>query len=530
MVEDARPRAGWTAAWAAAAVVAAGAVVGLAVEFHWLGWTSIPGGSCGSDLDPCPDGTMPTILLAFLCTFAGFAATAAALAAFARIRPGRTLPAVLVVVGMLLALWPGRQFYVWLRGPVLDPVWQADRDRPSTVRGLGVWTVGENAATVVRVRGDALVAYDSRDGDRRWSLTAPVRGSVCAMSASVVDGVGLVGFGRYGKPCDTVWGVDVRSGRKLWQREISGVPAFTTASDGLLTADRGVAVALADGAVHGYDLADGTLRWTANLRGTSDTRDGGADKADKKEGGGVDAGAECEPLVGSAAGGTTRVVVTCIAGDATTTSARLVTLDNATGREVGSRRLPVESPVDTAMVVSADPFTLLLKERDARGVAAVLAYSGTGDGDPVEIPLSGSEEDLAVAPMADAFAARPALSATVGDGRLVVAAARPGAAGPDRVVGYSLSDGKRLWHQDLGGTVTALAPAGRGQVAVLGGTDRLWRLDTGDGHRLETDDGTLVRDVDGKIEHTAQLLRADDTWLVVNSDGDSRPPVLGVRG
>ncbi|MGW2822414.1 outer membrane protein assembly factor BamB family protein [Streptomyces sp. NPDC001443] len=516
---------------AAAAVVAAGAVIGLAAEFHWLGWTSIPGGSCGGDLDPCPDGTVPTILLAFLCTFAGVGATGAAVAAFTRIRPGRTLPTVLVSVGVLLALWPGGQFYLWLRGPVLDPVWQADRDRPSTVRGLGVWTVGENAATVVRVRGDALVAYDSRDGDRRWSLTAPVRASVCGMSASVVDGVGLVGFGRYGKPCDTVWGVDARAGRKLWERKISGVPEFTTSADSLLTADRGVAVALADGAVHGYGLADGTPRWTASLHGASATRDGGADK---DKGGtadtGADAGIECEPLVGSAAGGTTRVVVTCAGSDATTTSARLVTLDNATGRELGSRPLPVESPVDTVMVVSADPFTLLLKERDARGVAAVLAYPGTGDGDPVQIPLSGDEEDLAVAPEADAFAARPALLATVGDGRLVVAAARPGADGPDRVAGYSLRDGKRLWHQDLGGTVTALAPAGRGQVAVLGGADRLWRLGMADGHRLGAADGTMVRDIDGKVENTAQLLRTDDTWIVVNSDGDSRPPVLGVRG
>src|SRR5262249_6978017 len=158
----------------------------------------------------------------------------------------------------------------------------------------------------------------------------------------------------------------------------------------------------------------------------------------------------CEPLVASAAGGTTRVVVTCVGSDATT-SARLVTLDDGTGRELGSRRLPVESPVDTVMVVSADPFTLLLKERDARGVAAVLAYpgTGTGTGDPVEIPLSGSEEDLAVVPASDAFAARPALLATVGD---------------------------------------------------------------------------------GSVECTARLLRADDTWIVVNSDGDSRPPILGVRG
>ncbi|QTE00938.1 hypothetical protein S1361_26640 [Streptomyces cyanogenus] len=37
MAEDGRPRAGWRAG---AAVTAAGAAAGLAVEFHVLGWTS----------------------------------------------------------------------------------------------------------------------------------------------------------------------------------------------------------------------------------------------------------------------------------------------------------------------------------------------------------------------------------------------------------------------------------------------------------------------------------------------------------
>ncbi|MFD7877330.1 hypothetical protein ACFV5G_25050 [Streptomyces sp. NPDC059766] len=51
----------------------------------------------------------------------------------------------------------------------------------------------------------------------------------------------------------------------------------------------------------------------------------------------------------------------------------------------------------------------------------------------------------------------------------------------------------------------------------------------GDGHRPGADAGTPVRDADGG-EPNAQLLRADDTWIVVDSDGDSRPPVLGIRG
>ncbi|MER5600247.1 hypothetical protein [Streptomyces sp. NPDC002265] len=64
---------------------------------------------------------------------------------------------------------------------------------------------------------------------------------------------------------------------------------------------------------------------------------------------------------------------------------------------------------------------------------------------------------------------------------------------------------------------------------MLVGADRLWRLGMGDERRPGADAGTPVRDVDGSAEPIAPLLRADDTWIAVDSDGDSRPPVLGIR-
>ncbi|MCE0446219.1 hypothetical protein LT493_19820 [Streptomyces tricolor] len=54
MVQDGRPGTGWRGVRAGLAVVATGAAAGLAVEFHILGWTSIPGGSCGGRYRPCP--------------------------------------------------------------------------------------------------------------------------------------------------------------------------------------------------------------------------------------------------------------------------------------------------------------------------------------------------------------------------------------------------------------------------------------------------------------------------------------------
>ncbi|MFJ3334558.1 PQQ-binding-like beta-propeller repeat protein [Streptomyces sp. NPDC086766] len=518
MVEDSRPRGGGGLAWpvaAALAVLAAGAAVGLAVEFHYLGWTSFPGNGCGGRYAPCPDGTTPTLLLAFLLTFTGFPAATAAVAALTKARPGKVLPAALLTAGVLLALWPGRQAYLWMRGPVLDVVWKAGPDRPPTARGLGVWTVGPGSATVVRVRTDALVAYDARDGDRAWTLRVPVRESVCGMSESVTDGIGLVAFGRFAKPCDTVWGVDVRTGRKVWERGIDGVTDSSEARDSLLTADAGVAVALADGSVRGFGLADGAPRWTAKV---TDAR---ARKDD----------VECTPLVASAARGTTRVVVTCSSLSGVLRTARLLTLDTATGRETGRRPLPVESAVRTAVVVSAEPFTLLLQEEDKRGLAAVLSWSGTG-GEPVDIPLTTDDEDLAVLPDDGSFAARPALSAVVEGRSLIVAAAVPGKDDPERISAYSLADGRPLWHTDLGAPIAALAPADRGELAVLGSDARLYTLDERDGDRRGEADGTTVRGADGDYGELAggsQLLRAGGTWIVVNSTGSSSPPVLGLR-
>ncbi|MFI1416543.1 PQQ-binding-like beta-propeller repeat protein [Streptomyces sp. NPDC020731] len=515
MVEDGRP-SGTRPLGKAALVVGAGALIGLAVEFHWLGWSSIPGNSCGGGHRPCPEGTTPTLILAFLFTFAGAVGLIAALAAFTQARPGKAVPGALAAAGVLIALWPGWQAYLWMRGPVLDHVWQAGPDRPASVRGVGAWTVGEDGGTVVRARTDALVAYDSGSGDRGWVLRAPVRESVCAMSERIVDGVGLVAFARDEKPCDTVWGVDVRSGRKVWERNISGrTVLYGRGGGGLLTADAGVAVASAEHSVHGYGLADGAVRWTAKLVPAAGT--------------GSEDHVECEPVTASAAGATTTVAVTCGSYKGFH-SAYLLTLDTATGKELSRRELPVESYLSSAAVLSAEPFTLLVREEDERGLAAVLSYGDPGDPkrEPVTIPLTADEEDLAVTASDPVFAARPVFRAMVADGTLIVAAAKPEGDYPEQVSAYSLDDGRRRWHTDLGTTVVALAPAGRDRVAVLGESQRLWTLTTDDGTRVGEEDGTTVRDISFKLDSGPQLVRAGDGWVIVNADGDNRPPVLAV--
>ncbi|MFD7767045.1 PQQ-binding-like beta-propeller repeat protein [Streptomyces sp. NPDC059787] len=517
MVEDVGPSG--TRSWVKAAglVVGAGALVGLAVEFHWLGWTSIPGGSCGGRYSPCPEGTTPTLILAFVLTFVGFIGLTLAFAEFKRVRSGKAVPGALMAAGVLIALWPGWQAYLWMRGPVLDRAWQAGADRPASVRGVGAWAVGEDAKTVVRARTDALVAYDSGSGDRGWVLRAPVRESVCAMSERIVDGIGLVAFARDSKPCGTVWGVDVRSGRKVWERNITGVtPGLYQGGGGLLSADAGVAVALGEHSVHGYGLTDGAVRWTAKPVPAAGTE--------------ADDDVECEPVTASTAGGTTTVAVTC-GGYSDFHSAFLLTLDTATGKELSRRELPVESYLTSAAVLSAEPFTLLVQEKDERGLAAVLSYGDPDDPrrEPVTIPLTADEEDLALTGFDPEFAARPVFRTVVADGNLIVAAAKPGSDHPERVAAYSLDDGRRRWHTDLGTGVAALAPVGPDRVAVLGESQRMWTLTADDGTRVGEEDGTTVRDISLKLDSGPQLVRAGDGWVIVNADGDNYPPALAVR-
>ncbi|MGW6143652.1 outer membrane protein assembly factor BamB family protein [Streptomyces sp. NPDC055140] len=476
----------------------AGLVAGLAVAFHWFGWTSIPGNACGGRFSPCPDGTTPTILLAFLCTFAGTVLVNWRVAELTRIRPGKALPAVLVVTGMILALWPGWQAYAWMRGPVLDRAWVAPVDRPGTVKGVGNWALD---SAVVRARTDGLTSYDLADGHEHWSLDAPMRGSACAMSDTVVDGIGVIAFGREDEPCDTVWGVDTTSGRKLWDRKIKGGAGFGLPTDGRVAADSGVAVALEATAVRGFALRAGVPRW----------------KLDLDE--------DCSPVVASAAAGRTRVVVQCMSGSAFR-SLELVSLDTATGTHVRRTALPAESRWETVMVLSARPFTLWLKEKDDRGTDAVLAF-GDQDRLRASVKVSGHEEDLRMTvDTGQGFDARPALRAVVVGDVLVTAVTKPGEAVPGAVSGYGLGSGRRLWHAGAGGPVTALTRLPRNRLAVLAG-GRIGSLDPRTGHLTE---GPLIREGTDDVAEAAQLVPGrDGDWLLVNPDGTGvTPPLLRV--
>ncbi|MFJ6571098.1 PQQ-binding-like beta-propeller repeat protein [Streptomyces sp. NPDC091292] len=511
MVEDRRPsgtgaRLSGTGArrWPIAVLLGllAGVCAALAVEFHWLGWTSIPGGSCGGRYgSACPDGTGPTLLLAFLFTFAGLPLIVTSLGLWLPFRRGLLIAPALICVGAALAVWPGYQAYLWMRGPVLDVAWDTPHDRPKSVQGKGVWVRADG--TVIRAKDDALVAYDPGDGSRRWTVKAPVRKSVCAMSRSAPDGVGVVAYHRHGKPCDTVAGIDLDSGRTLWEKPFDGTTRFTNASDGLVAADGGTAVAVTEDGVRAFGLRDGEPRWTHRI------------------------GDDQRPFLTDAAGGRVRVVTENGTDGSAAPEARLVTLDAESGDEVGAEPLPVESGVESVWVVAAEPFTLWLKEEDDRGIDAFLVFPAQG-GDPLVVDRTSDDEDLVAEPGLGLFPARPPLLATVRGDTLIAASQKPGEDYPTAVSAYSLKDGERLWRTGVGDSVHAMVPFGTDRLGVLTQEGRVWNLDARTGAK-DSDAGVPIRDENGSFGRYPQLVaEGDGDWLVVNNDGDEFPPVIGL--
>ncbi|MFD9033571.1 hypothetical protein ACFVZW_20835 [Streptomyces sp. NPDC059567] len=107
-----------------------------------------------------------------------------------------------------------------MRGPHVEVAWQAPADAgPADARVLGVWDLGGG---VTRIRADGLTAYGTRDGGERRRTPAPARESVCALSARTEQGMGLVAYGRHGKPCAVLAAVRTDDGRTVRRQPVGG--------------------------------------------------------------------------------------------------------------------------------------------------------------------------------------------------------------------------------------------------------------------------------------------------------------------
>ncbi|MFE5794788.1 PQQ-binding-like beta-propeller repeat protein [Streptomyces sp. NPDC056503] len=143
---------------------------------------------------------------------------------------------------------PGEASVAWTVPPVGGPYDTAP----------GAWGLGD---AVVHVRLDGLWAYAVRDGAVRWSVPAPPREAVCAMSPSTGGPIGLVAFGRHEKPCATLVAVHTSTGKVLWRQPVrgAGLAAYGLAAGG------STAVAAEDRVVRGRSAETGEERWRRPL-------------------------------------------------------------------------------------------------------------------------------------------------------------------------------------------------------------------------------------------------------------------------
>ncbi|MFD4372155.1 PQQ-binding-like beta-propeller repeat protein [Streptomyces sp. NPDC058486] len=286
--------------------------------------------------------------------------------------------------------------------------------------GPGAWALGD---AVAQVRLDGVSAYAVRDGAVRWNVPAPARESVCAMSRHVGANIGLVAFGRHEKPCKTLAAVHTSTGQVLWRQPVGGAGL---APYGLAVGGP-TAVAAEDRVVRGRSAETGEQRWQRAL------------------------GRDCAVLALDADTSRALLVEQCGSG------ARLVALEPRTGREQWTRALPVESEA-AAAVISVTPAVVSVHEDDPRGTRALLAFDERG-APTATVPHSGPTGSLAV----------PEQVSITGEwGTPVVTGDRLVAAAGDKVVAFSLKDGRTTWQYTPKGTrPAALALEPDGRIGVL---------------------------------------------------------------
>ncbi|MBT2365849.1 PQQ-like beta-propeller repeat protein [Streptomyces sp. ISL-10] len=422
------------------------------------------------------------------------------------VRPGRNsavlgMLAVAVCLGLfggLWVLWPDDEVE---RRPESKAPTAPERPAKSTAawqvpatgnrydEGPGAWGLGD---VVVRGRVDGLFAYRARDGAVRWSLPAPDREAVCAMSPGAEQGVGLIAYGKHDKPCATLVAVRISDGKALWQRPLTG--------DGLVEGGLAVggftAVAAEGSVLRARSTETGEQRWQRVLA------------------------KNCEARAVDATATRTLLVEQCGA------NARLVALDTRTGKEQWIRVLPIESKT-TAAVVSVAPVVIAVSEDDPRGTRALLGFDDRG-APAATVPLSGPAGDLVVPEVISSGTGTEGRPLVLGN-QLVTLAEQDDLV-PDVVVAHSLKDGRKLWEykaqslaayslaRERDGRIGVLADNGAGLVILLDahGTER---------GRIEPDDGKGAA-----LSIRPELIPVTGGHVVVNHMSMSgEPGVFGLR-
>ncbi|MER5996839.1 PQQ-binding-like beta-propeller repeat protein [Streptomyces viridosporus] len=418
------------------------------------------------------------------------------------------------LVGVLAgALLCGGLMYA-VTGEGARTAWAAPAEGPDVSKAVGSWQSGD---LVVRARPDAITAYRVSDGTVSWRWTPPGHDVVCAMSRATFSRTGLVGHALQGRACGRMTALNLETGTALWSEGIA--PQAARSGPGhpdIMAVTDGVAVLPTKAGWRAVALATGSERWRA------------------------EAGDACTPYLVDAGSGSTVVTVSACGEER---PALLRTYAADSGRSGLRVELPSRGVPEQLAVLSADPLTVWIREGEVRGTRAVLSYDQTGVL-RTTVPLGAEDYELRATPSAGSayrpvFAARPARTAIVARGVLIVSAVRPGDRHVNdhgskgttvhydgRLAAYSLTSGRRLWTTKTRTWVQALTADGE-QVWVLSG-HQLARIDPSTGH--------LVRDIHlswgfaPKTSADLWITERGRTYVLVNEDGTARhPPVSAAR-
>ena len=129
-----------------------------------------------------------------------------------------------------------------------------------------IWAAGP---TLAITRGREVTGYDAETGETRWSV--PLPGRVCAASTRADGGRVAVQFGPGGRRCDRIAAVDLKSGRKLWERPI---PSTGRVREGQLVIGGGVVAVDEVHVTAAFRLADGRPLWNRGGPGAGCAIDG----------------------------------------------------------------------------------------------------------------------------------------------------------------------------------------------------------------------------------------------------------------
>ncbi|MFE5512669.1 PQQ-binding-like beta-propeller repeat protein [Streptomyces sp. NPDC056529] len=405
-----------------------------------------------------------------------------------------------------------------LPGDSMELAWQSPPDRGAAY-GNGDWLVGD---TVVRSRFDAVTAFDTGSGQKRWEHAVPGRDEICAVSRTADGSVALLAHGEQGKTdvdgeveqdrgCATVTALDLTSGRELWRTRRAPETGQLDTEPDLVATGGGLAVVRdgdedwhyelpgaarslrGDQALRAFDLRTGAPRWKAAVPGG------------------------CFPHRVAAAA---RHVVAVLVCDRT--ELRLAAFDPASGKErwtVPLDRRSVDVRADVTFL-SADPLVVRVVETAPSGLRAHLAFGS--DGRP-----QGRVEFDGGAGKIDEYQPARAIVDEDGGRLLALTTVRCRRWECDRVVAFDLTSGRELWHTTLhnqdeglalhsrGGRVTVLVDRGYKQSKKEG----LYVLDAATGE--EKDRRSYSEDVNHD-KPVADLIVQDGLVIAVQSGEGTR--------